>query len=125
MPYKLEPAQNNKFYVVSDKGTYLSNKPLTKKNALNQIYAVSINEGLIGGSSDKFALHAIVFKKPYNPENVIIDSQPFLHKKGIPFIRETEHSYRVRNIPKTKFDKDTYRTKVINEDISLIYGELK
>jgi hypothetical protein len=82
-------------------------------------------EELVGGSSENFALHAIVFKKPYNPENVIIDSQPYLKKKGIPFIRETEHSYRVRNIPKTKFDKDTYRTKVINEDISLIYGELK
>jgi hypothetical protein len=49
----------------------------------------------------------------------------FIHKKKIPFIRETAYSYRVRNIPKTKFIKTSYRTKVINPNISLVFGQLK
>jgi len=76
-------------------------------------------------NSDNYALHAVIFKKPNTLENVIQHSQQFIDKKGIPFIRETNTSFRVRNIPKTKFINKTYRTKKINKEISLIFGELK
>ena len=76
-------------------------------------------------NSDNYALHAIIFKKPNNIQTVIEHSQQFTHKKSIPFIRETNTSFRVRNIPKTKFISKTFRTKKINKEISLIFGELK
>lgn len=76
-------------------------------------------------NTDNYSLHAIIFKKPTNLQTVIEHSQQFTHKKGIPFIRETNTSFRVRNIPKTKFISNTFRTKKINKDISLVFGELK
>jgi len=40
------------------------------------------------------------------------------------YYRTTEHSIRFRNIPKTRFDKKSFRTKKVNEDVSLIFGHL-
>lgn len=71
-------------------------------------------------------LHAIIVKKPYTlddakeiAENIAKDKL-----KGKTFIRETNSSYRVRVIPKTKFIKGSFKTKKINNQISLIYGVL-
>jgi hypothetical protein len=71
------------------------------------------------------ALHAVIFHKPYDINKMFDEIPNFIHKKKIPFIRETAYSYRVRNIPKTKFIKTSYRTKVINPNISLVFGQLK
>ena len=69
-------------------------------------------------------LHAVVIKKPVKLTKVKKVGEEFLgHKVG--FIRETGQSYRVRNIPKTKFKEDTFRTKKINDNISIIIGKLK
>lgn len=43
-------------------------------------------------------------------------------KKNNPFMRETEDSYRFRNLPKTKFKRDTFKTKKINDKVSLVFG---
>lgn len=40
------------------------------------------------------------------------------------YYRTTEHSIRFRNIPKTRFDKKSFRTKKVNENVSLIFGHL-
>lgn len=40
------------------------------------------------------------------------------------YYRTTTNSYRFRNIPKTKFDKGSFRTKKINDYISLVYGNI-
>ena len=40
-------------------------------------------------------------------------------------IRETENFYQFRYLPPTKFEKRTFRTKVVNDDIHLIFGKLK
>jgi hypothetical protein len=82
---------------------------------------------LYGGSINypNGALHAIIFKKPISMEVVDEYSRSILKKKRLPFMRETEGSYRVRNIPKTKFLKNSFRTKVIDDNISLVFGELK
>lgn len=125
MPYTIKRFPDG-FRVVSDKNNILSKKPLTLKKAKKQLIAVSLNESLYGGSSnDNFKLHAIIFKKPIEIESVIEGSRQFINKKTTPFIRETNSSFRVRNIPKTKFNKETFRTKKINDNISLIFGELK
>ena len=43
------------------------------------------------------------------------------------FVRETTKSFRIRNIPKTKFIKGTYKTKKVkgHPNLSMIFGELK
>lgn len=39
------------------------------------------------------------------------------------FMRETSDSWRFRNIPKTKFEK--FRSKPVNDAITIIFGKLK
>ena len=36
-----------------------------------------------------------------------------------------KNHYNFRNIPKTKFEPKTYRTKKVNKDISIVFGKLK
>ena len=71
-----------------------------------------------------YVLHAVIIKKP-----VELDEAQKIAKEYIPvnkkFYRETNSSYRFRNIPKTKFIKKSFRTKKINKNLSLIFGELK
>jgi hypothetical protein len=91
-----------------------------------QGHALDNFNSLYGGSlhHPEGELHAIIFKKPISLETVYKDTREILKKNKIPFIRETQHSYRVRNIPKTKFQRYSFRTKVINPNISLIFGNL-
>ena len=76
-----------------------------------------------GDDGENWELHAVVVKKP-----VSIDELNKIHKEFIKtkskFIRETNTSYRIRNVPKTKFIKSSFRTKKINKQISLVYGQL-
>jgi hypothetical protein len=41
------------------------------------------------------------------------------------FVRETESSFRVRVVPKTKFIKTSYVSKVINPNMTIVLGKLK
>ena len=67
-------------------------------------------------------LHAVIIKKPIALGEAKRISKDFI-KKDVDFFRETSESYRFRNIPKTKFK--SFRTKVVNDKISLIYGDLR
>jgi hypothetical protein len=40
-------------------------------------------------------------------------------------VRETDNFYQFRYLPPTKFEKRSFRTKVVNDDIHLIFGKLK
>lgn len=79
----------------------------------------------LGDVPNHFKLHAVIVKKPISLEELQKIHSEFIKDKNKTFIRETKLSYRLRNIPKSKFKKDTYRTKKINKQISLIFGELK
>lgn len=69
-------------------------------------------------------INSIIIKKPIKLTKVKKIGSEFLgHKVG--FIRETGQSYRVRNIPKTKFKEGSFRTKKINDNISIVMGKLK
>jgi hypothetical protein len=46
-------------------------------------------------------------------------------KKDNPLMRETEDSYRFRNLPATKFVPSSFRTKKVNDRVSLVFGERK
>jgi hypothetical protein len=77
------------------------------------------------GKSNDGDLHAIIIKKKgYNKNDAVVEAAKFKTSKGL-FMRETKLSYRFRNIPKTKFDPKSFRTKKINKNISLVYGKLK
>ena len=74
---------------------------------------------------DGYALHAVIIKKKgYDKNDAVAESAKFKTEKGL-FMRETKLSYRFRNIPKTKFEPKTFRTKKINKNVSLVYGKLK
>lgn len=65
-------------------------------------------------------LHAVIIHKPISLEQAIKLKSKWIHDNK--FYRETNESYRFRNIPKTKFK--SFKTKVINDKVSLIYGDL-
>ena len=76
----------------------------------------------------KLVLHAIIMHKPkYKSKDQAFKKAdemfPHEHLKG--FVRETGSSYRVRVVPKTKFIKTSYVSKVISPDTTLIFGYLK
>lgn len=82
------------------------------------------NQQLQGQGKDNYELHTVVIKKTVPLEEAKKLAKPFMTTKGH-FMRETENSYRFRNIPKSKFKARKYRSKVINDDITLVYGELR
>jgi hypothetical protein len=68
-------------------------------------------------------LHAVIINGIPLEEAQII-SQEFIKNKNRKFYRITKNnSIRFRNISKQKFSK--FRTKKLNENISLIFGLLK
>jgi hypothetical protein len=73
--------------------------------------------------NDNFALHAVVVKKPTDLKDAQSIADKFIKNVNRHFVRDTKSSFRFRNIPKQKFNK--FKTKKINDKISLIFGELK
>jgi hypothetical protein len=72
------------------------------------------------------ALHAIVMKKPrFKTKEEAYESarDSFKeHLKNKKFVRETGTSFRVRVHPKTIFQKTKFVSKIINPDITLVFG---
>jgi len=86
----------------------------------------AMGERLIGLGKDgeNWELHAVIVKISVPLEDVYKIQKEFIKTKS-KFIRETKTSYRLRNIPKSKFIKKSFRTKKINKNISLVFGQLK
>ena len=76
-------------------------------------------------NNDFWALHAVIFKKPYELEKAKEEIKNFIKDGKKHFYRETNKSYRFRNISKNKFIKKNFRTKKINSNISIVMGKLK
>lgn len=72
-----------------------------------------------------YALHAVIINKNIPLEQAKQEAHNIIKDKKKKYYRETKQSYRFRNISKQKFKPKTYRTKKINENTSLIFGELK
>ena len=68
-------------------------------------------------------LHAVVIHKPVRLGEARELSQQIIKDKVKTFYRETEDSYRFRNIPKDKFS--SFVTKKIDEKVSIVLGHLK
>jgi hypothetical protein len=71
-----------------------------------------------------YALHAVIINKRIPISNAITISKDFIPQNRN-FYRETTNSFRFRNIPKQRFESKSFRSKVINQDITLVYGKLK
>ena len=73
-------------------------------------------------------LHAVIAKRPYykSKEQALKEARHmFPEENAKTFVRETDSSFRVRIVPKTKFIKTEYITKVVNPNLSLVFGKLK
>ena len=73
-------------------------------------------------------LHAIVLKKPFikSKEEALAYAKKHFKDEDIKgFVRETDDSFRVRIVPKTKFDKTSYVSKVLSDKATLVFGKLK
>jgi hypothetical protein len=68
-------------------------------------------------------LHAVIIKKVLPFENAKKIASEIIDNKNRTFYRETENSYRFRNISKQKFKK--FRSHKVNNYINLVFGELK
>ena len=79
---------------------------------------------LRGKGNKDYKLHAVIFRKPYDIDNAKTKAKEFIEGKKY-FYRETQTSYRFRNIPKQKFIKGSFRSKRIDPNITLVFGELK
>ena len=72
-----------------------------------------------------YQLHAVIIKKPVKLTKAKQEASDIIKNNNRKFYRETNESYRFRNIPKTKFIKTSFRSKPINDKITLVYGKLK
>jgi hypothetical protein len=72
-----------------------------------------------------YELHVVIINKSVPLDSAKKMAQNIIKDKNRTFMRETTESYRFRNLAKTKFVESTFRTKVVNPDISLVFGKLK
>lgn len=76
----------------------------------------------------KLILHAIICHKPYykSKEQALNYSRSHFSSENIKgFVRETDSSFRVRIHPKTLFKKTSFVSKVINPNVTLVFGKFK
>lgn len=80
-------------------------------------------EGYGKNNKDCWALHKVYIKKPMSFEKAYELAHNYIKDINKIFVKEYPNKYNFRNIPKSKFSK--FRGKIINDDITLIYGQLK
>ena len=73
-------------------------------------------------SSNTWELHDVVISKKVGLEQAKQIASKFIPSSR-KYYRETDGSYRFRNISKQKFKE--FRAKVVNEHITLIFGKIK
>ena len=69
-------------------------------------------------------LHAVIVKKPKTLEEAKEIAKSFINPRK-KYYRETNSSYRFRNFPKNEFENGSFKTKKINNDVSLVFGKHK
>ena len=68
-------------------------------------------------------LHAVLISSDIPLEKAKKMAQDIIKDSSKTFYRKTEEHYRFRNIPKTKFK--AFRTKIVNPNVTLVFGEMK
>lgn len=73
---------------------------------------------------ENYGLQSVIIKKSVNPDDAVKMARDIIKKKDFKK-RELKNTYHFRAIAKTKFIPTTFRSKKINKDITLRFGELK
>jgi len=73
--------------------------------------------------SEKYALHTVLINSNLSIDEAKEKAKEFIKNKT--FYKMKHNKYHFRNIPKNKFENKTFKTKKIDDDISLVYGKLK
>jgi hypothetical protein len=101
--------------------------PEYAKDVMNTITDMGqIADNLMGGSlKDGFVIHAIKIHNSIPKEEQIrhVQSISKSKKKRLNKLYGEYTSYRI--IPKTKFKPRSWKTKKVNDSISIVFGELK
>jgi hypothetical protein len=84
------------------------------------IFAQLLGKGL----EDGYKVHSVKVSKKVPFEEALKHFQNITKSKKSYYKEMTNH-YNFRNIPKTKFEPKSYRTKKANKDISIVFGKLK
>lgn len=74
---------------------------------------------------EKLYLQAVIVKKPVGMVEAFNMAQKFIRDRKKKFMRETEDSYRFRNMPEKRFKGKSFRSKVIDDKVTLVFGHLK
>jgi hypothetical protein len=72
---------------------------------------------------EKLYLHAVVIKKPIPLALARLKAQRFIKNGRKTFYRETEDSFRFRNLPKSFFTD--FVSKKIDDEITIVLGHLQ
>lgn len=70
-------------------------------------------------------LHAVIFDKSVGIGYARKHARKIMEKEKVPKPMESEDSYRFKNIPRSYFKPDSFRSKKINETLTLVFGHLK
>ena len=124
LPEKAIKALSNKDYQLS---SALKRKAMKENIQYSKqpVRITNIIKNAVGSGKSNYALHAVIIHKPYPLKKAYQEAISIMKITKPKFMRETQQSYRFRNIPKTKFQSKSFRTKVINPNISLVFGNLK
>ena len=74
--------------------------------------------------TEKYALQKVQIRNTIPIEEAVKHYKNITKRKPRK-VRETDNFYQFRYLPPTKFEPRSFRTKVVNDDIHLIYGKLK
>jgi hypothetical protein len=99
---------------------------ISKSAVLNHFYSKYEElkgAGIPNESDDGYELQVVVVKKPIELDEAMEIAKKYI-KKDKPFYRETSTSFRFRNIPKQRFSKNSFKSKKITPNITLVYGFL-
>jgi DNA replicative helicase MCM subunit Mcm2 (Cdc46/Mcm family) len=125
MPFEIIENKAKGTYKVTNKETGELYAKATK-NPQKLIAAIEINKKKDMPMPKEYALHAVVIHKDGNTlEQAKKWASDIIKDSSRTFYRTDSMSWRFRNLPKTVFDSKTFRSKVVNPNITLIFGELK
>jgi hypothetical protein len=85
---------------------------------------VKVGGGAVQPNTDKYALQKVEIRNTMPLEEAKKHYKSITKRKPRK-IRESTNFYQFRFLPPTKFESKSFRTKVVNDDIRLIYGKLK
>lgn len=122
-----DPLPNRRIYLDSDPlykvmGRFTKYKEVREDKSDNSMLEAHGLENFEGGNKG-MVLHAVIVKKPVSITEARKIARHYIpENKG--FVRETNDSFRFRNIPKQKFVRDSFKTSKF-KNCSVVYGVLK